>query len=43
MLSTVLSSPFLIAATIVALVALFGCVFSLYLENRAKTRSCTGA
>jgi hypothetical protein len=38
MLSAVLSSPFLIAATIIALVALFGSVFSLYLENRSRNR-----
>ncbi|MCW3984335.1 MAG: hypothetical protein NWE96_10140 [Candidatus Bathyarchaeota archaeon] len=31
-------SPFLIAATIVASVALLGAVFSLYTENRAKSR-----
>ncbi|MCW4000799.1 MAG: hypothetical protein NWE93_11220 [Candidatus Bathyarchaeota archaeon] len=42
MLATVLSSPFLIAATIVALVALFGSVFSLFIENRAKNRGRQG-
>jgi ABC-type methionine transport system permease subunit len=31
-------SPFLIAATIVSSVALFGALFSLYAEKRAKTR-----
>jgi len=31
-------SPFLIAATIVSVVALFGAVFSLYTENRSRNR-----
>jgi hypothetical protein len=31
-------SPFLIAATIVSTVALFGAVFSLYIEKRTKSR-----
>ena len=36
--TTTVPSPFLIAATIVSSVALFGAVFSLYTERRAKTR-----
>ncbi len=31
-------SPFLIAATIVSVVALFGAVFSLYVERKAKNK-----
>jgi hypothetical protein len=31
-------SPFLIAATIVSVVALLGAVFSLYTENRSHSR-----
>ena len=31
-------SPFLIAATIVSAVALFGAMFSLYIEKRTKTK-----
>jgi uncharacterized membrane protein YccC len=36
--TTTVPSPFLIAATIVSSVALFGALFSLYAEKRAKTR-----
>ncbi len=38
MSTSTVPSPFLIAATIVSAVALFGAVFSLYVEKRAKTR-----
>ena len=31
-------SPYLLASTIISMVALFGAVFSLYAEKRAKTR-----
>ncbi|MFA5572320.1 MAG: hypothetical protein GX799_05420 [Crenarchaeota archaeon] len=34
-----LPSPFLIAATIVSMVALCGAIFSLYVENKTK-RQC---
>ncbi len=36
--TTIVPFPFIIAATIVSSVALFGALFSLYAERRAKTR-----
>jgi hypothetical protein len=36
--SSTVPSPFLIAATIVSAVALFGALFSFYVEKRAKNR-----
>jgi hypothetical protein len=38
MMTTAVPSEFLIAATIVSLVALFGAAFSLYTQKRANDR-----